>query len=917
MALVFSKGDTTLADLISGTKQVYKTAYSQDFHTALNYFEYIRSGYSKYAPLTFEQSGNLMGLIFTPRLAWSHWESGTDAEFTVILQEDVGGTWTDRTQVTKRVSDWYRFITHPEEGKHSFQDPIYVEFDATYAIDTTANKWRFKIKNQRISGSDAAYVYLGKTGSGSLADDFMCVPVLAGTTTFDPSADVLFFKDVITSRDDNVDFNGMSTSGYGWYAAGFQAGRLALVPIVTEQSEVHSKLIILKPTVSEVTIGLGGNLVPTSSHFKREPSLQIGTEAEPITLDHKVNLLGYNHSSTYKAMFNTQYSFGYGQHRGFAFYGESGTHYRATLSGASQKGDTEIKVKGDYTDWEVGDNIHLTFGRYSIGYSYNDYRNQDVRKITNISYDAGTDETTIELDSALTYYYDLTDYGVNYAEVGIIITEADIDMWVYNIDKSAPIRIGAKDGDYCKTATHTNKLDEYSYMNSIECPSMEGILFMDYYRRHWRASYSRYRLQEDKKGYNWKDVFFWNNYYTIYDEYRPNIKGENISAFRSSMGTFYTHLRGVRNPNGHFKNGFAYGGSFGFYTASNFGMTIENYEMEANYIYYNASGSAGTVLKNNKFRKASVGVYWAGGADVTGYNNKWIYIDYRSSYSATTDTTMGMYLLNTATVASGESNFYNDDILYARAYVRVKADASINIYTENPTAQKIVTGRMFQATNEHKLMGTGSQIRYKNFLGDNIEQMISTEGISIQDDDGAGGLQWKLEPHDETFSYKYTKNSIITKNIVNKPFSVTVKLKINDASFYAGIHELPKITLRGQGISESQAIVTALPMTDWQFITVTGVPKTSGFVFVDIEFSSEGADKSIMVDDMISSPQDLRVSTDQNTTYRGQSLDTLFAETITPFNVWSADKDLDYGNNSFGKAVGLTYTWVNWLRSLL
>lgn len=95
-------------------------------------------------PVVFEDSGNCMGIVL------SLYQLTTSAQLyirgvNVILQENVGGTWTDRTsKILQHIE------IHPEGSDLGLAVANLItpfKFDTPYPVDTASNKWRFNISH--------------------------------------------------------------------------------------------------------------------------------------------------------------------------------------------------------------------------------------------------------------------------------------------------------------------------------------------------------------------------------------------------------------------------------------------------------------------------------------------------------------------------------------------------------------------------------------------------------------------------------------------------------------------------------------------------------------------------------------------------------------------------------------------------
>lgn len=135
------------------------SGYAGDITTPFKTADYLHLMTSTYTyAFTFSDTGNQTHLICTIKRAQE--ASGT---LTIKLQENVGGSWTDRT------TDTYDTTVIPDYNPRFEYIPL-----TSYRVDTTASKWRYTIVNDTSGG---CYI-----GAGSTSKVTMWVATDAGTT---------------------------------------------------------------------------------------------------------------------------------------------------------------------------------------------------------------------------------------------------------------------------------------------------------------------------------------------------------------------------------------------------------------------------------------------------------------------------------------------------------------------------------------------------------------------------------------------------------------------------------------------------------------------------------------------------------------------------------------------------------------
>jgi hypothetical protein len=169
----------------------------------------------------------------------------------------------------------------------------------------------------------------------------------------------------------------------------------------------------------------------------------------------------------------------------------------------------------------------------------------------------------------------------------------------------------------------------------------------------------------------------------------------------------------------------------------------------------------------------------------------------------------------------------------------------------------------------------------------------------------AGGFALRFEPTSSTYNLEWEFN-IPTGNIQNKTMMVGVWCKINSATYYAGTHQLPRLTIDYD--DGTAAYVQASQTTNWQFLPLPFTPVTTyGQITVTLSGRTDATTTNAYV-----------YWDDFKTLYPAESpLDTqtfdLWADAlpVTPplatvlsaNDVWSAANNVDYGANTMGNQL--------------
>ena len=775
---------------------------------------------------------------------------------------------------------------------------VKLAFDTPVAVDTTAGKWRLLFRNHRIAGTDASYTYFGRLfSSGSFSDTIFYIPFSDTLDTYDPSQDHIIANFGKITLDEDTTFEGVPTTGHGFYGTGYPAGRVAILSGTTLQSEPHPQIHI-PSTTNDITIKLGGYIYIAPSYSKRKATLLVGDEDASgnitrVPLGKKVKILGYKHSSTWKGMFATDTNSSYGVHRRFSFYGEQGNH-KAITSQAHHKNDTEIKLQGDFSDWQVGDKINTTFPMERATRSYRDYERAEVKTITSVSYDAGTDITTIGIDSGLAYDYDYQHYTDNW---GITIDPNIYPFYIINVDKVANIFVEEEDGGYCQSGTSSHQMDMYSYLWSL-IVKMEGVRFSNMYRFTLFGGGKNTSIPDDLGTYYLKNVWFKDSYYGVYLRYAYDIKITGGGQIKGGVsGTAYYILASYMQ-NMTVENTLSIGAN-NFISASIPGIVLNNNEHEGA-IFVLLYGSGSVTGKNNIVRKGLRPIYYYSGANISLENTHYGIVMYISTYNNNSNYDTAIHSIKADQINIGEGNFINDTVVFSHNYVRANNGSGANIYFKNTTYQKLLgTENPKLLTSEAipilvKDTDRTTSLSYENFQNDGIKETYFNWGKLVLTNEGTDIILWNEE-----------KNSrIVHTSLVadaTKSFTMKARIKIDSADYWSGVHTLPKLKFEGLGMDGAEA--QALQTTDWQYLTLTAQPNATGLVKVIIETGSDAVNNKVIFDTLFPFTDQPRSSAERRVTYRGLPSQEIFSEKLSALGIWTAPTSVNYGAGSIGETV--------------
>ena len=877
MRLVVNTNDISISDLFNGTAQLYEVAVNDRFSPTIYYNSYISPNQTRYTtPITFNRNGTLKGFF----LGVINVKGSEASNVEITLQYDDNGTWTDIQSKTINLNDWFY-----SDNIYNARGLINIEFDTPVTVDDTVDKYRFAFKNITQGRFYVARVKnSGKFTVNPYYED--------NTVGYDVNDDILYNFGVISGvLDNDYTINGVDISSYGFYAV---PKRLAYVNGITKKTESHPKFHITDVD-SNRTISWGGSRIISDSQRKKEASYQVGSQNSKISYLKKVNDFSHNHDSAYKEAFRAQYfNTKNGNHIRFSYYGEQAPdeYWRATLYEGVDKGATEIKLKGDYSHWEVGDRVTMTFGRNNKSYDRNYSYNNDRILITSVSYDSSTNTTTVGVDAALVYYYKYEYYN-NYEFNGIELDDNTVPFWVINIDKIVPILHSVPSNDYCYTSTANKRLDSLTLLSNFFI-HMEGVWIENYYRLNF---YGNTKKQQDEAYLN-KNVWLGNVYQRIFYYYKDlTIDGGGSIAHRLSGSTYPNYP--YKTTNLIVKNQLWLGVSFGIYLGVyTKNTTVENniYESTSSPFYIRITAKA--VVRNNFIRKARYGYLISGGGAIDSHDNEFISISYLTSGSSTNLTSTGYIYQDDTYVNLYHSNFANDKVWFTNFVLYGDTDSGFDNYIQNLTVLKY-KGLITTYTDKHKTWVEDTKARFSNFNNSGTIETYTNFG-KIDAIQNGNELKWKLSTHGVDYVAKETANTPILKKLV--PVTLTVEIDIQDASFYQGAHQLPRLEMKGLDVDEPTRIAYAEAKTGKQTIFVYGIPKKTGNLEFELTYYTDG-NSEVITDNWIVYIKDPRDTTTRDYLNRGLPIETLFSEKTTAQQILSASINTDYGADSFGNLI--------------
>jgi len=896
--LLVNIGETVMAP----DAQFHLAAFEGAFSPKWYYSEYVSNTTTtaKTRSVTFDRAGTLQGLAFKLHLAWSHFENDDDiAELEIQLQEYDGSDWVTRTSATLRNDQ----IVLPNSGRN-FRDWVRVEFDPHYSIDTDPDKWRFWFGVTRISGSDARYFYLGKASSDPYDSAGDIVPYLEETDAFDygdgDTGDVLFnFGRLIISEP--ATFDGLDISDRGWYGIGVYESRVLFYNGTSYLGEEHPKIIV-EETAGQVR--LGGIIGISGSGFKEESSFYLVQDGDNLDKParQKVELVGIHHDADFHSLFYTYVTGrGYTPYRGITILSEFDDTWKAELAQPAYKDDTEIRIKGDYTGvWQPGDSIYITTPVYASTYSYADYSRHEGLTIDSLSYDSDADETVVTLTSALTRYYDWDIYN-NFSNA---TSNANIDPseWARYVINA--VRDGARAviRAEAETGLHTNRMNMYLYDVVV---TFDGVRIEDLYMMRFDYMYSIRSTPNAISNTRYDNVVARFCSYSTYFRY---VKGLTFNNYYQLLGfegtTAYKPTRALtfEYSSGITVNNLQIFGAGYIYFPYGVDITVNDVWFEGDYLVLLSAGTQNYVINNVTIPTCrKIVSINNGGGNLDVHNVKLAFAMYHSSYNETTANYGGLAYIGTGYTMSGKLNFYDVQVGTIHDVVYIQSDSQVDVYVKNLFATGTVYRRITTVNNYYLQQAPGSILAYENYQGTGDYEAWITEGYIHAVDDGAGGLDWEMNPYDASFTMIKTQNSLVTEP--GQPVVVVAFVKIEDEDFYAQPHQLPRLEISGLGISEPTAIAYAQSTTDWQPIVATGTPTATGFFDIKLTFQTDSPNSKVLLRYVKVYPPQPRDTSMLNLTDRAMPMPTIITELNSTYDIWGAPSSNDYGAGTLAELI--------------
>jgi len=839
--------------------------------------------------VTFANAGNLkkVGLCFTPNSNTSTTTRG-GAEYksvTVTLKE----SGVTRASVTLTGTQIWSDITGSTTEKTTcVTDANWVTFEGfNYAVTTAAGVWTLEVTQSGAESQSSAL-----RSSDGTAANIAYFAVCDNTVTASSGNDCVIADKVVTI-DQTFTFKGVLSSGDTTRSI---CG--LMVNAKTDNPDNTPRFIMDSPA-SSYTITFNGFFV-CSQHS----GMRIGTEASPIPKAQKVTFSTI--PATLGTATNSGWTTAHSISGGFPgkgtleLWGEYPAVQEARLAGDIAIGATSLTTDVA-TGWTIGDVIKIggqtstsSFSTVGGGWDETEYT------ITNIS------GTTIDFSPAIaTYRRVATGKIINRSCRGIAWTNTASTSAIQIASVHAFTRVNFSGVDFLSQAWYYggnsgpggyfsgDKVAYRSFHRFENCSffvnsahSQSNVVLAGYFPLE--GIYVN-KLSIAKGNISSSSVLP-----LIQVKTRYFVKCEFNNVTILNVGTFYTHTTSTLKSvliDGLYVERMQTGNSAPLVLASA-NVTLSNSEFYnlngGTYGMVGLDGAANCRILNCKFNSSSYGIKSRG----------------LCTNIQVEDCEFGQITTNTYDVGV-ETGIYAR-IHFKNCLGNLLVDNTVVPLTETEVGTRISVETDNQTANvDYNRYATGNIYRTGTGLSDTTVRTV-------------GGYAMRFEPKLTGTNLEWTQN-IPTGDIIGKPMTVGVWMKINNSAYWAGTHQMPRITVEYDNQEATSYGEAAQIAGDWQFVFTTFTPTTSfGQATVTISAMSDatGSNAYVYFDDFTAP---LPQGTELNLGSLDLWADALpvapssFASAISANDVWAADPDT-FGAGTVGETVKKTKKIVTGLQ---
>jgi len=780
-------------------------------------FSSTATTYNVTIPVTFANAGNCMGIMVVVYIGGT--SGTTDRSLVVELQENVDGTWTTRTSETITALQLRGDQSPPYQGYYN--RIIGIDFSTPYAVDTTASKWRF---NFYRTGGTGGSLYLVQTTTGAPTFATWC-----NTSVSLGASDTLCVtKRTIVDRSQVLDVAALATG-----------------------DTVNGVCCVIAGTIDQTEYMLDWENSPASSYelefkgnvlFGDYSSMRIGSEASPIPLAKQAiiafnagSLGTYGNSSAQTPSFrptiynSASYTTAMGR---MSFWGEYPTKFQTKITAEVAIDQKDISVEDDMTAiWSAGDKIVVSKQDSTAG-------DQTIYEIASLT--ATTITTTANIATTKRF---ADGYVLKLGGCGIRIYRKQSDTYLsYFVPLYGTLAEMTFNGIETQNATIGNGATSLFYLRP---------------KPDWQTKHSL------KNIVTWALTTSSGAFSTTQITPEKGVEFENIYTFRRSADNnryfpklkSYGYVAGEKTA----KNIYIYNmytTSEGTQVTGAYGLGKQSYEDVYIFDYGNSSSQGGFYLYSIGGSYKNINIWGLRGAnaaygalrigqcvdvEVDGVNIDNCYMGVNAGVYFTKnlvikDLTFGGVIPSILYDLSGQLGIIAD-ITFENAQGMDNRDSSF--------MSDAVSGSMIKFTdfdgvsNDDQVYGVAGKFQR---CGDSLtDTTVHTSG--------AGKYSLRFEPDGGTTPHEWSQD-VPTGNIKNKDMSVSIWIKINNANYYAGTHQLPRLDVNYD--NGTHAYCQASETTEWQRLDVPFAPTTEfGKITVGVSGYTDatGSDAYFYIDD--------------------------------------------------------------------
>jgi len=762
---------------------------------------------------------------------------------TIKLQENVASVWTDRTTNTWS-SDSAPFL------KSQGVDLIYYFVLTSYAVTTAAGTWRYQIS------TDAPGSQLSIWRTTTASDWFYAVVLDAATGAPTSGDSVIFIQSTTLTFDQSFIFG--------------NAG--ANIAAVICQNAVFQWA---NPPAAAYTLTLNGSFLWGSTG-----SFKIGSSASPIDSSVKATIDTTGMTNGQPILLTTWQSTRVNCTNAIEIYGSEDNYLVANVASQAAASQADIVTVEDMSaTWSIGDTVYL-------------YGKQKPNAVDITSYTiSNIVGTTVTLSANLDYAVSKGGRIINYTRrnnLGVWLTGTSEPLTSQTISTSgsATCYIGYMQlaGVYlsevfavcsvCSSTTTASLVRSIIFYidTSLGCSPIRVVE-----NRAIGLTIQNFHIVATLSGFQGSDWF------DLGAAATP-LKGLTISNFTGK--NFYISSDG--SPMNLVANGA---------TLSDIVIAhTQDVAATQGSILFSLIGAAYSV-SNCDFLTGSQGLQLSACHNSTFTN---VNIQDCGYASLKLNSGIGNTFINCSfgdVVTAGVTEFYvSSDTLNTSIFKNCKVGTGgvANIANSlNGTSLKFHT--YDEIANDHRAFWTyGNTISAGDGLSDTTRHTT-----------GTGKFDLRFEPLSSTDALEW-EFTIPTGDISTKTMTVACWVKINSATYYAGTHQNPKLTINYDDGTTSST--TATDSTSWQLLAVNFTPTTAfGEITVTVDGYTDatGTDAYFYVDDFaVLYPAGYKLDMGGLDLW-ANALPVVppIATVLSALDVWSASSAVDYGSSTMGEKL--------------